>query len=248
MLAMDNGGKTRERAKRCILAVFAHPDDETSGAGGTFIRYAREGVQVFVVVATRGELGTLGAGGLVVAREELPAVREAELRSVLRLLGAEPPIFLGYRDQEVSQADFRELVDRVKSLMEELKPDRVITFGPTGISGHEDHKAMHRATLEAFHQYRKSTEVETRLLYPAIPLDLARQFDLEIEGPEVEPNVAIDVAEHMPLKLRALRTYRSQEDAQELAELFEQHHFTTESFHQIYPPVAGGAISSGFWE
>ena len=199
MLAMGKGGITQERARRRILAVFAHPDDETSAAGGTFVRYAREGVQVFVAVATRGELGTLGTGGLVVAREELPAVREAELRSVLRLLGAEAPVFLGYRDQEVSQADFQELVEKVSLQMERLKPDRVITFGPTGISGHEDHKAMHRATLEAFHQYRATAEVEPHLLYPAIPRDLARQFDLEIEGPEAEPNVAIDMAEHMPV-------------------------------------------------
>ena len=89
--------------RRCILGVFAHPDDETSCAGGTFSRYAREGVAVYVVTATRGEQGTLGTNGQRVTRHGLPRVRDAELRAVLRMYGAEPPIFLGYRDQHVQQ-------------------------------------------------------------------------------------------------------------------------------------------------
>ena len=100
--------------KRVILGVFAHPDDETSGCGGTFTRYAREGVDVFNVTATRGELGTLGTGGLSIAREELPHVRERELRAVLERYGANPPIILGYRDQEVKDADPKELTGKVQ--------------------------------------------------------------------------------------------------------------------------------------
>ena len=80
--------------RRCILAVFAHPDDETSAAAGTFIQYAREGVDIHVVTATRGEHGALGTGDLKIARRDLPAVREAELRAVLALYGAHPPILL----------------------------------------------------------------------------------------------------------------------------------------------------------
>ena len=79
-------------ARRCILAVFAHPDDETSAAAGTFTKYAREGVEIHVVTATRGELGDLGTGDLKIERRDLPAVREAELRAVLALYGVNPPI------------------------------------------------------------------------------------------------------------------------------------------------------------
>ncbi len=52
-----------------LLALFAHPDDETSAAAGTFTRYAREGVEVYVATATRGELGTLGGGGTTIRRD-----------------------------------------------------------------------------------------------------------------------------------------------------------------------------------
>ena len=78
--------------RRCILGVFAHPDDETSCAGGTFSRYARAGVDVYVATATRGEQGMLGTHGQEVTREDLPRVREAELRTVLHMYGAKPVV------------------------------------------------------------------------------------------------------------------------------------------------------------
>ena len=130
--------------RRCILAVFAHPDDETSAAAGTLTHYAREGVDIHVVTATRGERGALGTGDLRIARRDLPAVREAELRTVLALYGAHPPILLGYRDQALSTADFATLTDDVWQVMAAVRPDVVITFGPSGISGHDDHTTFHR--------------------------------------------------------------------------------------------------------
>src|SRR5215510_9425019 len=141
-------------ARRCLLAVFVHPDDETSAAAGTLMHYARAGVDVYVVTATRGERGDLGTGDLTIARPDLPAVREAELRAVLALYGARPPILLDYRDQELSTADCATLTHDVLRIMVAVQPEVVLTCGPTGISGHEDHKTVHRAATAAFHRYR----------------------------------------------------------------------------------------------
>ena len=168
--------------RRCILAVFAHPDDETSAAG-----------------ATRGELGTLSTGGITLSREELPFVRETEIRSVMRLYGVRPPLFVGYRDQQVQGADFETLAGKVKSIMDELRPDAVITFGPTGISRHPDHMAVHRTAVEAFHRYRKSVSPEPRLFYVAIPKGMADRFELDIDGPETQPTHFIPLAEQWPV-------------------------------------------------
>ena len=235
-------------ARRCILAVYAHPDDETLGAGGTITQYVREGVDVCVATATRGELGTLGTGGMVIAREELPAVREAELRAVLQSYGAHPPIMLDYRDQEVKDADFEELAGKVVAAMERVRPDVVITFGPLGISRHDDHIAVHKATLEAFHRYCKTADPLPRLFYEAIPKEASDQFELDLEGPDVEPNVFIDVREFTPLKLQALRTYKSQEDTQWLADMLKNTPFAnTESFYQAYPQLPDGRTLTGFW-
>src|SRR5437016_1587178 len=142
-------------ARRCMLAVFAHPDDETSAAAGTLMHYAREGVDIHAVTATRGERGDLGTGDLTIARRDLPAVREAELRAVLALYGAHPPILLDYRDQELSTADFETLIQDVLRVMVSVRPEVVITFRASGISGPEDHKTAHSrwvATRRGLHK------------------------------------------------------------------------------------------------
>ena len=235
-------------SSRTLLAVYAHPDDETSMSGGCLAKYNAQGVDVHVLTATRGELGTLGTNGLVIEREDLGKVREAELRAVLKHYGLpNPPTVLDYRDQELVLADFEELTRKVLAAMERVKPDVVITFGPLGISRHDDHMTLHRAATEAFHRYREAAGVEPRLLYGAIPKEEAAKFDLRLDGPDGDPNLLVEVAEQWPLKVQALRLYRSQEDAQELAGFFEQAPWRYETFHQAYPPVPPGTILHELW-
>jgi hypothetical protein len=84
--------------RRCLLAVFAHPDDETSAAAGTLMHYARAGVDIHVVTATRGERGDLGTGDLIIARQDLPpCARGNTLCSPSTGPTADP---LDHRDQE----------------------------------------------------------------------------------------------------------------------------------------------------
>src|SRR5215470_791606 len=224
--------------RRCILGVFAHPDDETSCAGGTLSRYARAGAEVYVATATRGEQGMLGTNGQVVTREDLPRVREAELRTVLQLYGAQPPILLGYRDQEVSHANADALVAKIAAVMDAVRPDVVLTFGPLGLSGHPDHVAVHRATVAAFHHYRHRTTAQPRLYYKALLPAAMQALGLTLTGPEVQPTVLIDITAQKVLKVRVLWTYTTQEDAQYLAELVEQAFWVVEVFHQVYPPTS----------
>ena len=234
--------------QRRILCVYAHPDDETTTSGVSIIRYVREGVQVHVVTATRGELGTLGTGGLIYTREELPQVREAELRSVMQLCGAEPPVFFDYKDQRLKEADMQDLAGKVLAVMHDVRPHVVITFGPNGISYHDDHIAIHKAAVDAFHRYRQTADEEPRLLYVALLKEEAKRYEIEVEGVEGEPNVFIKATpEEWALKLHAMRMYKSQEDAQEIAALFEGLPRFEEHFHQAHPPVANGQTFSGFW-
>ena len=130
----------------------------------------------------------------------------------------------------------------------------VITWGPTGISHHDDHIAIHRATVEAFHRYipstlaTKATKAKPLLYFIALPEDVAKQLEMRLHQSEITPTVIVDIAEHKSLKIRALRTYVSQEDAQEIAEMFEAKDFDIEAFHQAHPPTPSGQVSSGFWE
>jgi len=171
-----------------------------------------------------------------------------ELCTVLQMYGARPPIFLGYSDQEVTHANADELTAKIAAVMAAITPDVVITFGPLGLSGHPEHVAVHGATVAAFHRYRHSTTAVPRLYYKALLPAAMQALGLTLTGPEVEPTVLIDITAQKALKVRALRTYTTQEDAQWLAELVEQAPWAVEAFHQAYPPTSAGVLATGLWE
>jgi LmbE family N-acetylglucosaminyl deacetylase len=133
-------------ARRRLMAVLAHPDDESLGFGGTLARYAAEGVEVFLVTATLGDSGRYRGhrpgdaehpGPLALAQ-----IREAELRAAAAVLGASGVSVLGYHDQELDQADPREAIGRIAAELRRFRPDVVVTFGPDGAYGHPDHIAV----------------------------------------------------------------------------------------------------------
>ena len=134
---------------RCrVLGVFAHPDDETFCAGGTFARYAGQGAEIMVVSATRGQAGQIrdaAAGN----RRTIAAVREAELRLACERLGVTKVRCLDHVDGTLADAGFPALVDEVTEVIREFGPDIVITFGPDGGYGHPDHVTISAATTAA---------------------------------------------------------------------------------------------------
>lgn len=148
---------------RCLMAVLAHPDDETFGIGGTLALYARRGVQVHLVCATRGEVGEMPAEHL----EGFSSVgerREAELRCAAGILGLAGVHFLGYRDSGMPGSPANQhplalaaqpveaVAARVVHFIRLLRPQVVITFDPLGGYKHPDHIAIHKATALAFRQ------------------------------------------------------------------------------------------------
>lgn len=128
---------------RTVMAVFAHPDDEAFGTGGSLARYAAEGCRVLLVTATRGEAGEI-AQGVAASPANLPDVRERELRCACRAYGIEPPHLLGYQDGQLTIVHQGQAVGRLVRLIRAWRPDVLITFGPEGIYGHYDHIAVHR--------------------------------------------------------------------------------------------------------
>jgi LmbE family N-acetylglucosaminyl deacetylase len=147
-------------AGKTLLAVFAHPDDESFGTGGTLSLYASKGYCVELICATRGEVGEISDPSLATP-ETLAEVRENELRCAARGMGIRPPIFLGYRDSGMKgtpenddprclhQADRTLAIGKVVRLIREIKPDVVITFEPGGGYGHPDHVAISQITTAA---------------------------------------------------------------------------------------------------
>ena len=134
---------------RCrVLGVFAHPDDESFCAGGTFARYAEQGAEIMVVSATRGQAGQIrdaAAGN----RRTIAAVREAELRLACGRLGITKVRCLDHVDGTLADLRFSALVDEVAEVIGEFRPDVVITFGPDGGYGHPDHVTISAVTTAA---------------------------------------------------------------------------------------------------
>jgi len=131
-----------------LMCVFAHPDDETLGTGGTLAKYAAEGVETYLVTATRGERGwhtEQGNPGL----EGLGKRREAELRAAANVLGLKEVNFLDYIDGDLDKANPVEAIGKIVAHVRRVKPQVAITFGPDGAYGHPDHIAIAQFTTAA---------------------------------------------------------------------------------------------------
>lgn len=129
-----------------LLAVFPHPDDETLGIGSTLARYSAEGVETYLVCATRGERGWFDSEGPDPGFEGVARIREAELRCAAENLGLHEVSFLDYIDGDVDQADPDEIIGKIVTHIRRIKPHIVITFSPDGAYGHPDHIAISQFT------------------------------------------------------------------------------------------------------
>ncbi len=155
---MQNSAKSNQKV---LLAVLAHPDDETFGMGGTLAFYARRGVAVHLVCATRGEVGEMDPR-LLRGFNSIGERREAELRCAAEKLGLAAVHFLDYRDsgmpgspdnshpQALAAQPVDEVAVRVSHYIRLLQPQVVVTFDPIGGYRHPDHIAIHNATVKAF--------------------------------------------------------------------------------------------------
>jgi LmbE family N-acetylglucosaminyl deacetylase len=129
-----------------LLAVFPHPDDETLGLGSTLARYSAEGVETYLVCATRGERGWFDSEEPDPGLEEVGRIREAELRCAAEQIGLHEVCFLDYIDGDVDQAEPDEIIGKIVSHIRRIRPQVVVTFSPDGAYGHPDHIALSQFT------------------------------------------------------------------------------------------------------
>jgi LmbE family N-acetylglucosaminyl deacetylase len=158
---------------RTLLAVFAHPDDETLVAP-LLAAYARRGVRVQLAIVTDGEKGTQPHAAIP-AGPELAKVRAEEARCSCRALGIEPPILLGFKDGELGKQSrppwgpLAEVQAELGKLLARARPDAVITFGPEGAYGHPDHRLVGTVVTQLVQA--GADGAPARLFYPGLPKD-----------------------------------------------------------------------------
>ena len=107
-----------------LLAVFPHPDDETLGLGSTLARYSAEGVETYLVCATRGERGWFDSEGPNPGLEGVGRIREGELRCATEHLGLQEVSFLEYIDGDVDQAEPMEIIAKITKHIRRIRPPR----------------------------------------------------------------------------------------------------------------------------
>ena len=153
--------------KRCILAVFAHPDDETS-VGPLLAKYAGEGHEVYLVSLTSGERGAAHTN--IPPGEQLGSIREGELRCAAERLGIHQPFLLRFQDQGMcGPVVMEQAAERLRAVIGQTRPDVLITFGPGGVTGHLDHIAATDITTQVFQRQGLLEHKPKKLYYVAFP-------------------------------------------------------------------------------
>lgn len=186
---------------RTLVAVHAHPDDETITMGGTLARYSAEGVRTVVVTCTRGDLGEVLDNSLV--GQDVGTIRDRELHAAVESLGVSRLVQLGYLDSGMAGepanfrpgafhgADVSEAAARLLAVIAEEQPQILVTYDETGGYGHPDHIMAHQVAVAAFRSC--SAEVRPKRLYfVRYPLGWTREFvrALRDEGIDAPPSAA----------------------------------------------------------
>ena len=165
-------------APRGLLSIFAHPDDESYGAGGLMAMTAERGNPVWVLCVTNGDQG--GRPGEMDVDHSLdPEIRCRELTCACQALGINEPIFMGYRDSgmegwgapegSLALADFEEVVNAMLEVIRRLRPAVIATFDPGGVYGHPDHTTTSATATEAFRRAAAESGGPIALYHQAIP-------------------------------------------------------------------------------
>jgi LmbE family N-acetylglucosaminyl deacetylase len=206
------------------MCVLAHPDDESLGTGGTLAKYAAEGVETYLVTATRGERGRFGDGDQA-GPDVVGAIREAELRAAARELRIREVAQLGFPDGGLDSVDPSGAQSVIVEHLRRVRPQVVVTFGPEGAYGHPDHIAISQLTTAAVVRAANSDFAVSKLYYIAWSAvtwakyqSALKKLVTTVDGverqvvpaPEWEITTRIEASAVWPQVLRAVQCHRTQ--------------------------------------
>jgi len=251
-----------------LMCVLAHPDDESLGTGGALAQCAADGVDTYVLTATRGERGRFGDGTTSPGPEVVGRTREAELAAAAAELGVREVTMLGYPDGGLDQVDPATATAAIAEHLRRIRPHVVITFGPEGAYGHTDHIAISQLTAAAVtcaadpdyaaggghapHRVSKlyfiAWSPEKWAAYQAALKRLVFKIDGEERQATAWPSWAIttviDTSRVWQTAWRAVSCHKTQMSIYaRLGELSEEHHralWGTQEFYRVFSCVNGG--------
>lgn len=188
-----------------VLCVFAHPDDESFGPGGTIAMLSSLGCEIHLMCATKGQLGANNGD------DETSLVRERELLKAAEILGIHQVEFGDFEDGKLCNQQLGELEKFVSAKILKFRPDLIMTFDLSGVSGHLDHMAVASAVTKSFNQ----TKVAKSLYYYCLPIERTDKIDdYFVFFPDGrkrdEIDEVIDVSEWYETRIKAMKAHESQ--------------------------------------
>lgn len=220
-----------QQAPRTLVAVVAHADDEVAIAP-ILARYAREGVQVYMVIATDGAQG--GANTSIPRGPDLARVREEEARCAADALGIHPPILLGFPDGKLGDYTsdpslLYRLTQRLAEELQRLRPEAMITWGPDGGVGHPDHRLVSNVVTQLARA--GAPGVPERLFYMYLPVEGIRAMNPQRGEPPLLIPQAKYFTVHVPFAPEDL-------DAGRRSMACHRSQFTPEVVERVFPVQA----------
>ena len=239
------------------------------GFGGTLAKYSAEGVETYLICATRGERGWFGPEQQNPGLEKLGQLRAEELLCAGEKVGLREVNFLDYIDGDFDKANPAEVIGKIVAHIRRIKPQIVVTFPPDGGYGHPDHIASSQFTSAAIvcaadagyvdpeaqapHRvsklyYMVDSEAFVNLIAPAMG-DMAFQLDDQMRGEvawkEWAITTRVDVSGHTKAAWEAIRCHQSQlATLGPLVDLPEENiHYILSlqgTFYRVYSLVNGG--------
>lgn len=196
-----------------VLAVFAHPDDETYGPGATLARLSAEGAEVRLIILTRGENASKGDSPLY-SPELLAEVREKELDGACRALSIAHYEQFAFPDRGLAGVPEDELAAPIFKAIDEFQPHLVITFHPAGISGHQDHRTVSKIVKKILESMAGAGARARfpRLAYYVVPRSVAAKIEWRRLNavPDEEVTHAVRTGGYIDAKTRAAECHKTQ--------------------------------------
>ncbi len=190
-----------------IVCVFAHPDDEAFGPGGTIYKLARDN-DVYIICATSGDAGENRSR---IKDKPLGEIRAAELQQSAKILGVKKVFFLGFYDGTLSNNLYHQLAKAIEEIVVKLKPEILLTAEPLGVSGHIDHIVVSLTTTYVFKKLKSVEWLLYHCLDESHRLPFMRYFIYFPPGYKHEDiDLMVDTADIWEKKIEAMKKHQSQ--------------------------------------
>ncbi len=202
-----------------ILAVWAHPDDETFCCGAIMAEARKNGQRVVCITATKGEQGIRDEKRW--PADKVGEIRAEELKTALKTLGVREHHWLGYKDGKCQEADAAEASNKILGYIKDIKPDTVLTFGAEGMTGHPDHQTVSAWVGRAIDNLKNKPKLYHAVQSKEVYNDVLKEADknlhifYNIDKPPLKDDKDCDICyclsdENKKLKLKALAAMPSQ--------------------------------------